>query len=159
MRRLLSLLFLGILLCSALAFAEETFTVSGEVKFPKGEGEIYVSLKTQEEFEKRGEPASPARSLMIKPSPQQLKAKKVTFNFVDVPKGIYGIVCMQDLNKNGKMDYVQGVFTKIPIEPFGYSGQRFLGFEVDLEAARWDDVKFEVDKDISGIEIRMSSGP
>ncbi|NIS70741.1 MAG: DUF2141 domain-containing protein [Proteobacteria bacterium] len=152
MRHLSSLLFLGILLCSALAFAEETFTVSGEIKFPKRKGEIYVWLKTQEEFEKRGEPASPARSLMIKPSPQQLKAKKVTFEFVDVPKGIYGIVCIQDLNKNGKMDYMEGGFHQIAIEPFGYSGPRFLA------AAQWDDAKFEVDKDISGIEILMS-GP
>ena len=153
MRRLLSLFFVGILLSSTLVIAEETFTVSGEVKFSKRKGEIYVWLKTQEEYEKRREPASPARSLMIKPSPQQLKAKKVTFKFVDVPKGIYGIVCIQDLNKNGKMDYFESVTgTKVPLEPFCYSGPRFLG------AAQWDDAKFEVDKDISGIEIEMS-GP
>ena len=153
MRRLLSLFLVGILLCSTLVIAEETFTVSGEVKFSKRKGEIYVWLKTQEEFEKRREPASPARSLMIKPSWQELKAKKVTFKFVDVPKGIYGIVCIQDLNKNGKMDYMEGAYIReIATEPFGYSGPRFLG------AAQWDDAKFEVDKDISGIEIEMS-GP
>ena len=153
MRRTLSLFFVGILLSSTLVIAEETFTVSGEVKFSKRKGEIYVWLKTQEEYEKRREPASPARSLMIKPSPQQLKAKKVTFKFVDVPKGIYGIACMQDLNKNGKMDYREGMFEKeVPIEPIGYSG----GYSVPgFLGAEWDDAKFEVDKDISGIEIRM----
>ena len=150
MRHLLSLLFVSILLCSALAFAEETFSVSGEVKFSERKGEIYLWLKTQEEFEKRGEPASPARCLMIKPSPQQLKAKKVSFKFVDVPKGIYGIACIQDLNKNGKMDFMKAAFVeKHPIEPYGYSGPTFLG------PAQWDDIKFKVDKDIKDIEIGL----
>ncbi len=86
---------------------------------------------------------------MIKPSPQQLEAKKVTFKFVDVPKGIYMIICIQDLNNNGEMDYSTAPFgRKIPLEPFGYSGPRLPGL--------WDDVKFEVEKDISGIEIQIS---
>ena len=153
MRRLLSLLFVGVLLSSAIAFAQEVFTVSGEVIFPESKGEIYVWLKTQEELKKGEEPASPARSLMIKPSPQQLKAKRVNFRFVDVPKGIYCIVCMQDLNKNGKMDYTEGVWYKnIPTEPYGSSGPRLW------ERGTWNDIKFEVDKDISGIEIRLSRG-
>jgi uncharacterized protein (DUF2141 family) len=135
---------------STFAYAQEKFTVSGEIKFPKRKGEICVWLKTQEELKKWEEPASPARSVIIKPSPQQLKAKKVTFKFVNVPKGIYCIVCIQDLNKNGKMDYMDGVFAKNPIEPYGYSGPRLLA------AGQWNDIKFEVDKDISGIEIRLS---
>jgi len=149
MRRLLSFLFVSIVFCSALAFAGDTFTVSGEVKFPKNKGVIQCWLRTQEEFEKREKPASPARRLMIKPSPQQLEAKKVTFKFVDVPKGIYMIICIQDLNNNGEMDYSTAPFgRKIPLEPFGYSGPRLPGL--------WDDVKFEVEKDISGIEIQIS---
>ena len=60
------------------------------------------------------------------------------------------IACIQDLNKNGKMDYsLAGVAWKRPAEPFGYSGPTFPG--------QWDDVKFEVDKDISDIEIRISN--
>ena len=56
--------------------SEDKYTVSGEVKFPKSTGEIHVWLKTRGEIEKWGEPAPPARSLMIKPTPQELKAKK-----------------------------------------------------------------------------------
>lgn len=147
MRRLLNLLFVTTFLCSALAFAEETFTVSGEVKFPKRKGEIYVWLKTQEEFRKQEKPASPARSLMIKPSPQQLKAKKVAFKFVDVPKGIYCIVCIQDLNNNGKIDFAKSRGL-VPLEPLGFSGTSF--------PVQWDGIKFLVDKDISAIKIRLS---
>ncbi|MBW2440973.1 MAG: DUF2141 domain-containing protein [Deltaproteobacteria bacterium] len=131
---------------STSAYGQEIFTVSGEISFQEEKGEFLVYLKTQEELEERGEPALPSRSLVIKPNPQQLQAKKVTFKFVAVPKGFYCILCVQDLNKNGKLDY--SAQTGIPIEPLGYSGQAFFH-------GQWEDIKFEVDKDISGIEIKL----
>jgi len=131
---------------SISAYGQEKFTVSGEINFLEEKGEILVWLNTQEELEKK-EPAPPARSLTIKPSPQELKAKKVTFKFVDVPKGIYCIHCIQDFNKNGKVDHSPE--TGFPIEPYGYSGPAFFG------PAQWADIKFEVDKDISGIDISL----
>ena len=150
MLKVLMLIWGFIFAVSSFAYAQEKFTVSGEAKFPKRKGEILVWLKTQQEFEKFEEPASPARRLLIKPSPQELKAKKVTFRFVNVPKGIYMISCIQDLNKNGKMDFSDYAFgRKVPAEPFGWSGPTLPGL--------WDDVKFEVDKDISDIEIRISN--
>ena len=153
MRKELMLVWGCIFVISSLAYAQEKFTVSGEIKFPESKGEIYVWLKTQEEHKQQKEPESPARSLMIKPSPQQLKAQKVTFRFADVPKGTYCIVCMQDLNKNGKMDHKEGVWYKnIPAEPYGSSGPS------TWERGMWNDIKFEVDKDMSGIEIRLSPG-
>ena len=147
MPKVLMLIWGFIFAISSFAYAQEKFTVSGEIIFHEEKGEIHVWLKTQEELEKRGEPASAARSLMIKPSPQQLKAKKVTFKFVDVPKGSYCIFCIQDFNKNGKVDHSPE--TGFPIEPYGYSGPAFFG------PGQWGDIKFEVDKDISGIEIRL----
>ena len=147
-----TMIFWGILLMlSSSAYGQEKFTVSGEISFREERGEIHVWLKTQEELPKRGEPAPPARSLMIKPSPEQLTAKKVSFKFVDVPKGIYCIVCIQDFNKNGKLDYPDGVVpgTQPPIEPYGYSGEAVFG------PAQWNDIKFEVDKNISGIKIKL----
>ena len=51
MRRLLSLLLVGILLCSALAFAEETFSVSGEVVYAK-DADVYVCLFSQKNMAK-----------------------------------------------------------------------------------------------------------
>ena len=150
MSKVLMLIWGFIFAISTFAYGQEKFTVSGEVKFPKRKGEIHVWLKTQEELEKRDEPAPPARNLMIKPSTQELQAKKVTFKFVDVPKGTYCIVCIQDLNKNGKLDYSgSSLGGRFPMEPVGYSGPSFLG------PGQWSGIKFEVDKDISGIEIEL----
>jgi uncharacterized protein (DUF2141 family) len=140
-----------LLAVSSISYSQEKFTISGEVKFPKKEGVIILTLKTQEEFEKM-EPVPPERKLIIKPDAQQLKVKMVPFKFADVPKGTYAISCIQDLNENGEMDYREGVLSKIPTEPFGFSGPTLLGGDVN-----WSDVKFEVDKDISGMEIEVSS--
>ena len=130
--------------------SQDKYTVSGEVKFPKSTGEIHVWLKTRGEIEKWGEPAPPARSLMIKPSPQELKAKKVTFKFSEVPRRFYCIICFQDLNKNEKMDYMDGSLGEgRSTEPYGCSGQRLL------RPCKWSNIKFEVDKDISGIAIEL----
>ena len=129
------------------AYGQENFTVSGEISFHEEKGQILVWLKTQEEFEKRIEPRIPSRSLTVKPNPQQLKAKKVAFKFVDIPKGIYGIYCIQDFNKNGKLDH--SAETVMPIEPYGYSGPAYFG------PAQWEDIKFNVEKDVSGIEIKF----
>ena len=150
MPKVLMLIWGFIFAISISAYGQEKFTVSGEIIFHEKRGEFHVWLKTQEELEQRAEPAPPARSLVIKPSPQQLKAKKVTFKFVDVPEGSYCIVCFHDLNKNGKLDYPDGARgTKPPIEPYDYSGMVFFG------PGQWDDIKFKVDKDISGIELRL----
>lgn len=108
-------------------------------------------LKTQEEFEKR-DVVPPERKLMMKPDAQQLKDKKVPFKFIDVSKGTYAISCIQDLNENGDMDYMDSAFgAKRPTEPYGFSGPLVFG------GALWSDVKFEVDKDISGMEIELRS--
>jgi len=89
---------------------------------------------------------------MIMPDAQQLKTKKIPFKFVDVPKGTYAIRCIQDLNENGEMDYFDsGIGIMEPTEPYGYSGPTMLG-------VLWSDVKFVVDKDISGIKIQVSGG-
>jgi uncharacterized protein (DUF2141 family) len=143
------LLILGTVIPSTFIFAQEACTVAGIVKFPERKGEIYVWLKTHDEFEKNQVPDSPARTLMIKPSPQQFEEKKAAFEFVSVPKGDYCIVCIQDLNRNGKLDFSEsGIgFNKLPDEPFGFSGPVF--------PAHWDNLRFEVDKNIRGIEIHV----
>ena len=132
---------------STLAYGQETFTVSGEISFQEEKGEFLVWLKTQEEFEGRIEPGVPSRTLTIKPNPKQLKAKRVSFKFVDVSKGIYGISCIQDFNQNRLVDHSPK--TGFPIEPFGYSGPAYFG------PAQWEDIKFNVDKDVVGIEIKF----
>jgi uncharacterized protein (DUF2141 family) len=133
---------------SAVSYSQEKFSVSGEVKFPKNKGVIILMLNTQEEFEDR-EPPPTERKLMIKPDTQELKAKRVSFKFVDVPKSSYAIRCFQDLNENGEMDYMEASSIRHPTEPYGFSGPNIpMGIV-------WSDAKFEVDKDISGIEIEL----
>ena len=132
---------------SASAYGQENFTVSGEISFQEEKGQLCVWLRTQEEHEEWSKPATPARILIIKPTPQQLQAKKVTFKFVAVPKGSYCIFCLQDLNGNGILDHSPE--TGIPIESYSYSGP------VSLFRAGWDDIKFIVDKDVSGIEKKF----
>jgi uncharacterized protein (DUF2141 family) len=82
---------------------------------------------------------------------KKIKAETVTFKFVDVPKGTYGILCILDINKNGKLDYPEGFDpgTLRPIEPYAYSGPKSWG------PSPFDDFKFNVDKDISGLKIQL----
>jgi len=144
-----AMLFLGVLLiASAFVYAEDKFTVSGEVNFPKRKGEIHVELKTQGEFEKQTQ-VPEDRRMIIKLSAQQLKSKKASFEFVNVPAGDYLITCFQDLNKNGKLDFVETAFGRqLPDEPRGSYGPPSYPFG-------WDTSKFKVDKDITGIKIDL----
>jgi uncharacterized protein (DUF2141 family) len=147
MLKVLILILSFIFAFSISAYGQENYTVSGEISFQEEKGQLCVWLNTQEEYEQRSKPVTPARILIIKPNPQQLQDKKVTFKFVAVPKGSYCIRCLQDLNGNGILDHSPE--TGIPIESYRYSGQ------VSLFLAGWDDIKFQVDKDISGIEIKF----
>ena len=148
MSKILMFILVLIFAFSTFAYAQEKYTVSGEIKFPKRQGVICTQLLTQEEYENR-KTAPPERNLTIKPNPQELEAKRVNFNFTDVPKGDYIIYCHQDLNENGMLDSVEGVWFKNPTEPQGFTGRQFWGSDL------WDDIKLEVDKDISGIDIEM----
>jgi uncharacterized protein (DUF2141 family) len=153
MKRLLSLLFVGIVLCSALAFGEETFTVSGNVKFP-GDGDVIMNLLTKEE-ETLGKDTPQERILVIKLTTEQRKAKRASFNFTAVPKGAYIIRCFQDVNGNGKLDLGDPTETpsihdrdmRVRLEPAGLykSSWPFV----------WDFSKFQVDRNITGIKIHL----
>jgi uncharacterized protein (DUF2141 family) len=135
---------------STSAHGQELFTVSGEISFQEEKGQLYVWLKTQEEFEKGIKPTLAARSLTIKPNAQQLTTKKVTFKFVDIPKGVYGIQCHHDLNMNGKQDFgTSAAASTPPLEPYAFSGPILFGFPW------WEDIKFDVDKDIRGLELKF----
>jgi uncharacterized protein (DUF2141 family) len=147
-----AIFFWGVLLMAlGFAYAEDKFTVSGEVTFPKGKGEIHVELKTQGEYEK-GKQVPEGRRMIIKLSAQQLKSRKASFEFVNVPAGDYLITCFQDLNKNGKLDVSISSFGEhIGDEPWG--SYRPLGWP-----SGWDNSKFKVDKNIVGIKIDLRKG-
>jgi uncharacterized protein (DUF2141 family) len=132
---------------STSAFGQDKYSVSGEIYFLEEQGEFQVRLMTLNEYENNVRQVPPTRNLLIKPNSQQLKAKKISFKFVDIPSGTYCIFCFHDLNKNGKMDRVPE--TGFPTEPFTFSGMLLYG------AGMWEDLSFKVDKNVSGIEIKF----
>ena len=147
MYRALMIILVFVFAISTSAYGEELFTVSGEINFQEEGGEFLVQLKTEQELENDIKTVPPSRELLIKPNSTQLKAKKITFKFTDVPAGTYCIRCLHDLNKNGKMDRVPE--TGMPAKPYGYSGPLAFGKPM------WEDVSFKVDKNISDIEIKL----
>ena len=146
MRRLLSLFIVGIVLSSTLTFAEEAFTVSGEVAFP-GDADVIIKLLTKEE-ETAGKDTPQERLLVLKLTPQQRKHRKASFNFIAVPKGAYIIRCFQDDNGNGLLELG---FWACPLEPVG---RYKFSWPFD-----WDLSNFLVERDITGIKIELRRGP
>ncbi len=142
MRCLLSLFFVGIVLSSTVAFAEEAFTVSGEVAFP-GDADIIIKLLTKEEDTAEKNPPQ-ERLLVLKLTPEQRKDRKASFNFITVPKGTYIIRCFQDDNGNGKLDLGRAT---VRLEPHGLYKPSWP-FD-------WDLSSFLVDGDITGIKIEL----
>jgi hypothetical protein len=143
-----AMIFLGILfITSGFAYAEEKFTVSGVVYF-ENDADIYMNLVTRETFPNRTGLFPPPFGMYIKLTPEQRKAKRVSFKFEGIPKDNYMLVAFQDLNKNEKMDRD---YSGVPVEPFG----TYKKFEFALQ---WDRDTFLVDKDITGITITLEEG-
>ena len=132
-----------ILLLSTFTYAQETFTVAGDIAFPKG-ADIYVSLLTEKEWAGLTILSPPPRTVVIKLTPEQEKAKRAAFMFVGISKGTYGIRAFQDVNQDGKLERCYAGFPK---EPCGF--YRRAG-ETD-----WANIHFAVDRDIEGIAIQL----
>ena len=144
-----ALLFLVILfMMSALAYAEEKFSLSGQVTF-SGHESIYISIYTIENFPnfKKVLP-SPPFSQKITPNPEQVKAGRASFTFSGIPKGTYCIVAFKDLDNNGKLTC--DTWGQIQ-EPICY----YKEWSGDWETAIWNNVKFEVVSDITGIIMEL----
>ena len=146
-----AILFLAVLLMvSSFAYAEEKFTVSGEVSF-QYDGDIYICLLTMEEFRDFNIPRhklsqSPCRVIQL--NTDLKKARKVSFTFDNVAKGTYCVFTYQDVNMNGEVDFA-GLFFN---EPWGTYK------ETAHDKAIWGTVKFDLGSDITGIKIRMYGG-
>ena len=134
---------------SSFAYAGESWSLSGQVSF-QYEGDIYVCLLTKEgfrDFQTRGHKLSSQECKVTKWNTDVKKAGKISFKLEDIPKGIYCIVAYQDVNNNGKVDYENYVI----VEPW----QSFQERNPVMELSTWDEVRFDLEKDITGIEIHM----
>jgi hypothetical protein len=128
----------------ASAHGEEKYNVSGIVTFSEGEV-VFVSLYTQDrfnDFKNRPLPPEPYTQV-IELSAEQRKAGRTEFLFKGIPKGTYGVVAFREIRKNLKKDRSQ--YFKDPV-----SSYKMISF-----SGNWKDIKFEVNKDVRGIEIRF----
>jgi hypothetical protein len=93
-----------------------TNSISGKIYFHHP-APIYLYLVDNESSKT---PLQGVRSICITPNKNDKEAGYVTFCFTNLPRGIYGIRCFQDLNDNKKLD--RNIFG--PIEPWGFSWNR-----------------------------------
>jgi uncharacterized protein (DUF2141 family) len=143
------MIFLGIVfMISSSAYAADNYSLSGEVTF-SGHEDIYLSIYTIENFPqyKKSLPSEPFVK-KIKPNAEQRKAGRVSFTFSGVLKGAYCIIAFQDVDNNGTLTCDN--WGKIE-EPICF----YKEILIHLSFADWNDVKFELDKDISGIVMKL----
>ena len=141
------LLFGILLMASAFAYAEEKFTVSGEVTF-QYDGDIYICLLTKEEFRDFLIPRhtlSESPCKVIQMNTDLKKAGKVSFTFDNIPKGTYCVFTYQDVNMNGEVDREKHI-----CEPRGSYKEAFIGV-----SPTWGKMKFDLESDITEITIEM----
>jgi hypothetical protein len=130
-----------LLLISFPADAEQKYSLSGTASFDQAE-RILISLYTYEEFQnylRKPLPPEPF-TLVIEPSAQEKGAGKVPFRFDGIPQGTYALLAFRDQDKPGTL--------RRSVRPASsYLMMTFSG--------RWDDVKFEVNRNITGLKIRF----
>jgi uncharacterized protein (DUF2141 family) len=143
------LLFLFFLMVFAFAYAEENFTITGQVTF-SGQEDIYLGIYTIKNFPqfKKALPPDPFVKI-IKPNPEQIKAGRLSFTFSGVPKSTYCIIAFQDIDNNGRLT----CDTWGQIQEVICSYKKYTG--CDFSAVNWNNIKFELDKDISGITMKL----
>lgn len=126
------------------AYGEEKYSVSGIITFSEGEV-VFVSLYTQDrfnDFKNRPLPPEPYTQVIVL-SPEERKAGRAKFLFKDIPRGTYGVVAFRESKKHLKKDRSQ--YFKDPVS--AYKMASFSG--------SWNDIKFEVNRDVTGLQIRF----
>ena len=135
------------MLVSTFAYAEEKFTVSGEVGF-QYDGDVYICLLTMEEFRDvniPGHELSKSPCKVIQMNTDLKKAGRIPFSFDNIPKGTYCIFTYQDVNMNGKTDFENYALS----EPWGSYKENISSMP------GWGVLKFDLGKNLSGIKIEM----
>ena len=138
------LVLAGMLVLGSPAYGEEKYTVSGVVTFSEGEV-VFVSLYTLDRFKGfKNNPLPPEPyTRIIELSAEQKKAGRAEFMFKSIPKGTYGIIAFREIKRNMKKDRSQ--YFKEPVSTY-----KMIAF-----SGNWSDIRFEVNKDVRGIEIRF----
>ncbi len=152
-----SMVFGLLLVGVGLTQAEQTanVTISGVIRFVKT-GALHLSLVNKAQFECDDDESSKEKAnpscdqevarLVITPTAQEIEQKETTFTLNNIPQGTYVIQIYQDINANNTFD--EGAFG--PKEPWGMSN---LAKKPKFSAPKWDDVKFDVNADMTDITI------
>jgi uncharacterized protein (DUF2141 family) len=143
MKKTIILAISATLLVTSFVFAEENFTVSGDLMYST-DANICFCLYNQRMFQDWKKTLPPGSFT------QTVKADtsgKASFTFQDVPIGEYVIIAFVDENANGKLDYDTWGFIQEPW--WMYKQNPNVGM-----SASWHDVKFEVIENVSGIVIK-----
>ena len=106
---------------------------------------VYLLYKKNAEFQRPGHDLSQPECKHIRMNDDLKKAGKVSFKFESVPKGTYCIVGYQDENNNGKVDF-ENYSINEPWETYK---------EKPIVGVTWDQIKFYLEENISGIEIQI----
>jgi uncharacterized protein (DUF2141 family) len=144
------MILLGIVfVISASAYAADNYSLSGQVTF-SGQDDIYLCLYTIENFPQYKKTLPPEPFVRkIKPSPKQIEGGRLPFTFSGVPKGTYCIIAFQDVDNNGRLTC--NTWGGIEEAMCFYKESPSCEFSM----TSWNDVKFELDKDISGIGMKL----
>jgi len=148
MLKKLVFLFISFGMLLGVAYAGDRYTLSGDVTF-QDEGNIYICLLTMEEFRNFTIPRhklSESPCKIVQMNPDLKKAGKVSFRFENVPKGTYCVFAYQDVNMNGEVDF-DYIYTMN--EPWGTYREPWPG------SPTWAKIGFDLNKDITGIDIHM----
>jgi uncharacterized protein (DUF2141 family) len=120
------------------------YQVGGEIilKEIKKQGDLHVMLVTEESFNK---PLQGFRKIIIDIGEKEIREKKVSFKFTQIPRGTYGIRCFLDQDKNGKLN--RGAFG--PSEPWcmSWQGKKPLGWP------KFKYIAFDVERDVTDTRI------
>lgn len=134
----------AVLVLGTPAYGEENYIVSGIITFSDGEV-VFISLYTQDRFNDfKNKPLPPEPyTQIIELSAEQRRAGKAEFLFKGIPRGTYGVVAFREFRKHLKKDRSQ--YFKDPV-----SSYKMISF-----SGNWNGIKFEVNNDVRGIEIRF----
>ncbi len=127
-------------------FSEDnnSYVLSGEIYFTK-KGKIYLELVTKKEYEDNKEDAVFQKVIEI--GEDELKNKKISFSFENIPKGVYCLQGFLDTNNNGKLDI--GMFG--PKEHWGNYREYRPGFR----EPKFNETSFEINKNMENINLTL----
>jgi hypothetical protein len=144
MIRILSVMVLFVFL-SFPVHGEQKYSISGTAAFDQAD-RILISLYTREAFQnfKENPLPPPPFTVVIEPSVQEKEDGKAAFRFEDIPQGTYALLAFRDQNKGA---------------PARHPGGPASAYKMMTFSSRWDDVKFDLNHNISGIKIRFEGKP